>query len=58
MASARILAVDDSPTILEMIKTILEAADYEVITAADGAEALETARQADRAGKVVVTFPS
>jgi DNA-binding response OmpR family regulator len=44
MASARILAVDDSPTILEMIKAILEAADYEVITAADGAEALETAR--------------
>jgi DNA-binding response OmpR family regulator len=33
--SARILAVDDSPTILEMIKAILEA---------DGAEALEKAR--------------
>src|SRR5450759_1000382 len=44
MASARILAVDDSPTILEMIKAILEAGGYEVITASDGAEALETAR--------------
>jgi DNA-binding response OmpR family regulator len=42
--SARILAVDDSPTILEMIKAILEAGGYEVLTAADGAEALEKAR--------------
>jgi DNA-binding response OmpR family regulator len=44
MAGARILAVDDSLTILEMIKAILESADYDVITAADGAEALEKAR--------------
>ena len=44
MAGARILAVDDSPTILEMIKAILEAGGYDVITATDGAEALETAR--------------
>ena len=44
MANARILAVDDSPTILEMIKAILVSGGYEVITAADGAEALETAR--------------
>ena len=44
MANARILAVDDSPTILEMIKAILKSGGYEVITAADGAEALETAR--------------
>ncbi len=42
--SARILAVDDSPTILEMIKAILEAGGYEVLTAADGAEALDKAR--------------
>jgi DNA-binding response OmpR family regulator len=42
--SARILAVDDSPTILEMIKAILEAGGYSVLTASDGAEALETAR--------------
>ena len=44
MADARILAVDDSPTILEMIKSILESEGYDVITAVDGAEALETAR--------------
>ena len=44
MANARILAVDDSPTILEMIKAILVSGGYEVLTAADGAEALETAR--------------
>ena len=44
MANARILAVDDSPTILEMIKAILQSGGYEVITAVDGAEALETAR--------------
>ncbi len=56
MASARILAVDDSPTILEMIKAILvsggydvitailASGGYEVITAVDGAEALEKAR--------------
>ena len=41
---ARILAVYDSPTILEMIKAILESGGYEVITASDGAEALKTAR--------------
>ncbi|MCL4554898.1 MAG: response regulator [Actinobacteria bacterium] len=44
MASSRILAVDDSPTILEMIKAILQSGGYEVITAVDGAEALEKAR--------------
>ena len=44
MASARIRAVDDSPPILEMIKAILESGGYELITASDGAQALETAR--------------
>jgi len=44
MANARILAVDDSPTILEMIKAILQSGGYDVITAVDGAQALETAR--------------
>jgi DNA-binding response OmpR family regulator len=42
--AARILAVDDSPTILEMIKAILIAGGYDVITAADGQEALSAAR--------------
>jgi len=44
MTSARILAVDDSPTILEMISAILTSGGYEVITAADGNEALVAAR--------------
>ena len=44
MSGERILAVDDSATILQMITAILEGAGYEVITAADGAEALEKAR--------------
>jgi DNA-binding response OmpR family regulator len=44
MATARILAVDDSSTILEMITAILTGGGYEVITAVDGAEALEKAR--------------
>ena len=44
MPSARILAVDDSPTILAMLEEILVSAGYEVITAEDGAEALESAR--------------
>ena len=41
---ARILAVDDSPTVLEMITQILESGGYTVLTAVDGAEALDTAR--------------
>jgi DNA-binding response OmpR family regulator len=41
---ARILAVDDSPTVLEMITQILETGGYSVLTAVDGAEALDTAR--------------
>ena len=44
MAGARILAVDDSSTILEMIKATLVSGGYEVITASDGAEALAVAR--------------
>ena len=44
MSSARVLAVDDSPTILEMIQAILVAGGYEVITASDGQEALNAAR--------------
>jgi len=45
MAGERILAVDDSATVLEMIKSVLVAEGYDVITASDGAEGLETARR-------------
>lgn len=41
MSKAKILLADDSPTILEMVKFILEMGDYEVITASDGIEAVE-----------------
>jgi DNA-binding response OmpR family regulator len=44
MSGERILAVDDSATILQMITAILEGEGYEVITAVDGAEALDKAR--------------
>ena len=41
----RILAVDDVPTNLEILKVRLEAQGYEVVTAADGEEALLRARE-------------
>jgi class 3 adenylate cyclase/CheY-like chemotaxis protein len=41
----RILAVDDVPTNLEILKVRLEAHGYEVATAADGEEALVRARE-------------
>lgn len=44
---AKILAVDDSPYILELIKASLTAPEYEVITAGNGAEAIVTAKKTD-----------
>ena len=41
----RILAVDDMPTNLEILRVRLEAQGYEVITAEDGEEALTKARE-------------
>jgi len=41
----KILAVDDEPEALELIAFNLEAAGFEVSSAADGAEALKKARQ-------------
>jgi len=41
----RILAVDDVPTNLEILKVRLEANGYEVVTAQDGEEALVRARE-------------
>ena len=40
----KILVVDDEPDAVELIKFNLKAAGYEVITAADGDEALKKAR--------------
>lgn len=39
----RILVAEDRPASLELIRTILESAGYQVIEAADGQEALEKA---------------
>jgi two-component system phosphate regulon response regulator PhoB len=41
---AKILAADDEPDALELIEVNLKGAGYEVITAADGQEALQMAR--------------
>ena len=41
----RILSVDDSLTIRSMVKTILENEGFEVVSANDGVEAMEIARE-------------
>jgi CheY-like chemotaxis protein len=41
MAKRKILIVDDEPDFLEVMRTRLEASDYEVTTAANGEEALD-----------------
>jgi len=40
----KILVTEDSPTILEILKTVLAEEGYEVIAAADGQQALDLAR--------------
>lgn len=44
--SARILAVDDSASVRQMVRTALEADGYEVREAQDGQEALDALRAA------------
>lgn len=41
---ARIMAVDDQKVMREMVRAVLEAEGHEVLTADDGADALELAR--------------
>ncbi len=41
---ARIMIVDDSPTELHILKTMVEKHNHEVITAASGEEGIETAK--------------
>lgn len=45
MADGRILVVEDNPDITDMLKVMLGAEGYEVLTAADGAQALATVKQ-------------
>jgi len=42
---SKILVVDDEPDVVEMIKTALESASYQVITAYNGKEGIEKARK-------------
>ena len=43
-SQARILVIDDDPLFVKTTKTILESKDYQVITAFDGDEGLQKAR--------------
>jgi two-component system KDP operon response regulator KdpE len=45
MEKKRILVVDDDPAILRLLSTNLKARGYEVVTAIDGEEALETVQK-------------
>ena len=45
MDKRRILIVDDDPAILRLLSTNLKARGYEVVTAIDGAQALEIAHR-------------
>ena len=49
-----VLVVDDDPGILEIVKLILESSGYDVITAADGAEALRCLRDAHDHVKLIL----
>lgn len=41
MTKAKILVVDDSITVREIVRRVLEEEDYEVITSSDGRDALQ-----------------
>jgi len=45
MMAARVLVVDDDPATVELLQDFLVAKGYEVLTAADGAEALRTVKE-------------
>ncbi len=51
---ARILAVDDSPSMRKMVGVTLASAGHEVLSASDGREALELAKS-ERAVDLVIT---
>jgi len=53
MQSCRVLVVDDEPAVREIVSTILERSDFEVVAAADGESALDVAKQMEFAAAVV-----
>lgn len=46
MAASKVLVVDDSPVDLQHLKSIVEEAGYQVVTARNGSEALAIAKSA------------
>lgn len=55
MAAETILVVDDSPTILKVVRLVLSKAGYDVITASDGDEGLEYAKN-ERPDLILLDF--
>ncbi len=49
----KILVVDDEPDIVRVVSRIMESCDYDVVTARDGFEAIETA-QAERPDVIIL----
>jgi len=47
MANPKILVVDDDPDIVETLEIVLEAHDYDVITASNGNECLSKVKEAN-----------
>lgn len=47
MANAKILVIDDDPDLVEVIRLTLEASDYQVFSAASGAEGLEQVKEVE-----------
>lgn len=45
MAKARIVCVEDEPEMIELIRTILQMYDYEVVGVIGGSDSLETIRR-------------
>ncbi|HSR33553.1 MAG TPA: response regulator [Anaerolineae bacterium] len=45
MANEKILIIDDDPDLVEVIRLTLEASDYQVFSAASGAEGLEKIKE-------------
>lgn len=54
MRRVRVLIADDSETILLLLRTRLEMEGYEVLTAADGIEAIERVRSAEPAPDILL----
>jgi FixJ family two-component response regulator len=52
MSSGTVLVVDDDPSVRETLRIILQRAGFEVLSAADGQEAISLMQQGDHAATV------